>query len=243
MVLPVYGMVSHRANMLSEFSGGTSTQKLTGHFRDAMNDPNVGTIVLDVDSPGGTIDGVPELAAEIFASRGKKRTIGVANTLSASASYWLTAMAEEVVASPSAMLGSIGVYTMHSDVSKMNENLGVKPTVISAGKYKAETHPYAPLSSEASEYLQEQVDFAYSMFVADVARGRSASKKEVTDGFGQGRVVPAAQAVKIGLADRVATLDQVLNKLGVGSQRKATNVALEQRRLETYGALPQEEEV
>jgi len=243
VVLPVYGMISHRANMLSEFSGGTSTQKLTWNFRDAMNDPNVGTVVFDVDSPGGTIDGVPELAAELFAARGKKKTIAVANTLSASAAYWLSAMADEIVVSPSAMVGSIGVYTMHEDISSLNEKMGVKSTVISAGKYKAETHPYAPLSAEAHEYLQDQVDAAYSMFVSDVAKARGTTKKEVTDGYGQGRVVSAQQAVKAGLADRVATLDQVLSTLGVSNSRKPINAAIEKRRLALYNVPPMEEVV
>lgn len=241
-VLPVYGIISHRVTMLSAFSGGTSTQKLTGHFRDALHDPNVGTIVFDVDSPGGTIDGVPEMAAEIFAARGQKKMVAVANTLTASAAYWLASQADEIVVSPSAMIGSIGVYTMHEDVSVLNEKMGVKPTLIKAGKYKAETSPDYPLSVEALEYLQEQVDHAYAMFVGDVARGRGATKKEVMDGYGQGRVVSAEQAVKIGLADRVATLDQVLNKLGVSQQRRTINVAIEQRRLALYDAAPQQEE-
>lgn len=230
-VLPVYGIISHRVNMLTAFSGGTSTQKLTGQFRDALQDPNVGTVVLDLDSPGGTIDGVPEMAAELYAARGKKQVIAVANTLAASAAYWLASQADEIVVSPSAMVGSIGVYTIHEDISELNAKVGVRPTLIKAGKYKAETNPNEPLNPEALEHLQDQVEHAYRMFVKDVARGRGATTKEVTDGYGQGRAVSAEQAVSMGLADRVATLDQVLSKLGVTQQRSPSKLAIEQRRL------------
>jgi ClpP class serine protease len=88
-VIPVYGTISRRANMMSKFSGGTSIEQLTSSFRAAMSDPSVKAVVFNVDSPGGSVDGVPELAAEIFAAASQKKTIAVSDTMAASAAYWL----------------------------------------------------------------------------------------------------------------------------------------------------------
>lgn len=224
-VLPLYGIISHRANMTESISGpgGTSTAIFGEQFRQAMSDPNVKAIVLDVDSPGGSIDGVPELAEEILGARGVKPVTAVANTLMASAAYWIAASASEIVASPSAMVGSIGVYSAHTDVSKAAEQEGVKVTLISAGKYKTEGNPYEPLGDDARASMQAMVNEYYGMFVRAVAKGRNAKTEDVCGGYGEGRVVSAASAVRAGLVDRVGTLADVLAKHGGGarSQREA----------------------
>jgi signal peptide peptidase SppA len=216
-VLPLYGIISHRVNLMNEISGpgGTSTEKFTQAFRAALNDPNVSAIVMDVDSPGGSVDGVPELADEIYSSRGKKPMTAVANTLTASAAYWIASQCDELVASPSAAIGSIGVYCAHGDYSKALDAEGVKVTLISAGKYKTEGNPYEPLPQDAYDALKASVDEYYGMFTRAVAKGRGAKADDVRNGYGEGRVVSAQQAVKLGMADRVATLDQVLAKYGV----------------------------
>jgi signal peptide peptidase SppA len=216
-VLPLFGLISHRASMMGDISGprGTSTDKFTAAFRQAVNDPNCKAIVIDVDSPGGTVEGVPELADEIYRARGKKPITAVADCLMASAAYWISAAASELVCSPSSMVGSIGVYSAHEDDSQMLEAEGVKITLISAGKYKTEGNPYEPLGDEAQSAMQSMVDEFYGMFVKSVAKGRAVKVEDVRAGFGEGRVVTAQQAVKLGMADRIATLDQVLSKYGV----------------------------
>lgn len=214
-VLPIIGTISHRTTMISAYSGGLSTDKFAAQFRAAVNDPNVKAIVFDVDSPGGTVDGVTELAAEIFKARGSKPIIAVANTLAASAAYWLACQADEVVVSPSAKVGSIGVFMVHTDASQAYEKAGVKHTLIKFGANKAQANDFTPLSDEAAADLQAMVDDTGAQFVADVARGRGVKGSEVTARFGQGRVFGAKEAVKLGMADRVATIEQVLAKYGV----------------------------
>jgi signal peptide peptidase SppA len=204
---------------------------LSKAFRTAVNTPDVGTIVFDIDSPGGSTSGIAEVAEEIFKARGQKKMIAVSNTLMASAAYWIGSAADEIVVSPSSATGSIGVYTVHVDFSKQNEMLGVNPTYITAGKYKAETNEDQPLSSEAEAYLQSIVDDYYSLFAGAVAKHRSVNKSDVANGFGQGRVVTAKKAVELGMADRVATLSQVLEKLGVGLQTNGRNLAVERKRI------------
>lgn len=211
-VLPLYGTIAHRADMLTESSGGTSTQRFGQLLRQALADNQVGAVVIDVDSPGGAVDGVPELAAEILRARTVKPVVAVANTLAASAGYWLASAASELFVSPSGEVGSIGVWAAHQDLSAFYEREGVKTTLIRAGRFKAETNPYEPLSDEARAYLQTRVDEFYEMFVGAVASQRGVSREQVRDGFGEGRVVGAQKAVSAHMADRVGTLDDAIDR-------------------------------
>lgn len=213
-VIPVYGTITQRANLLSDFSGGTTTQLLGSSIAEAMGNDGIKAVVFDFDSPGGSTDGVTELAAKIRSFRGQKPMISVANSLMASAAYWLASQTDEVVASPSSMVGSIGVYGVHMDESKALEQAGVTPTVIKAGKYKAEGLPVSPLSEEAVAALQAQVEEFYTMFVNDVAAGRGVAPSAVRNGYGEGRVLTAAAAKAAGLVDRIATLEDTINRLG-----------------------------
>jgi signal peptide peptidase SppA len=218
-VIPLLGTISHRANMMASFSGGTSVDKFSSSLRQAVDDPNIKAIVIDVDSPGGAVDGVPELADQLYSMRGKKPITAFANTLMASAAYWIAAAADEIVASPSAKVGSIGVFATHIDQSQAIENEGVKVTLISAGKYKTEGNPYEPLSTEAKDNLQGMIDEMYGSFVKSVAKGRNITPSAVRDGYGQGRVLIAGSALKSGMVDRVETMDQLLARHGVTSSR------------------------
>jgi signal peptide peptidase SppA len=236
-VIPVYGTISRRMNMMSRMSGGTSIEQLTASFRQAMSDPSVKAIVLNVDSPGGSVDGVPELGAEILAARAQKKTIAVSDTMAASAAYWLASACDELVVTPSGSVGSIGVFAVHEDYSKALETEGVSVTLVSAGKYKTEGNPYQALSSEAKDALQSDVDKFYGMFVKAVAQGRRTIQETVKNGYGEGRMVMAQDAVKEGMADRVATLDQVLSDLGVGSgsaKIAASSISRRERELSLY---------
>jgi signal peptide peptidase SppA len=171
-VIPIFGVISKRTGMLSEYSGGTSVEKLQADIRAALNDPSVAQIVFDVDSPGGSVEGVFELSEWIYSQRGVKPMKAVANDLMASAAYAIASAANEVVVTPSSLAGSIGVFAMHVDVSGMQRMAGIKTTLVKFGKYKAETDSSQPLSDEAREHLQERVDYYGEMFIAAVARNR-----------------------------------------------------------------------
>lgn len=216
-VLPLYGLIMHRASMMGDISGpqGTSTDQFTQQLRQAVSDPGVQAIVIDVDSPGGSVEGVEELAQEIYNARKQKKITAVSNCLCASAAYYLAAQASELVASPSSLTGSVGVYCTHADMSKADEMSGAKFTMISYGAHKTEGNEYEPLSDDARAHMQDMVDTYGLMFEKAVARGRGVALADVQKKFGQGRVFPAQQAVKLGMADRVGTLDDVLGKHGV----------------------------
>jgi HK97 family phage major capsid protein len=214
-VLPLYGTISQRMSMLGAMSGGTSTESFGQAFDAAVSDPEVSAIVIDCDSPGGTVTGVPELAAKIHAARGTKPIVAQVNGLCASAAYWICSQADEVVGSVSSEAGSIGVFMVHTDISEAAEKAGVKHTIIKAGDHKAEGNPYEPLSEESREYLEGEVADIYGMFLADVAKGRGVSVSDVRENFGKGRTMRAKQAKRAGMLDRVATLDQTLARFGV----------------------------
>jgi capsid assembly protease len=222
-VIPMTGIISHRMSMMSEISGGGggSIQNLTAQFRQALGDTNCKAIVFDVDSPGGSVEGVLELAQEIYDARKQKPITAVCNAMACSAAYWLASAAGELVCTPSGQCGSIGVYMMLQDESEALKNEGVKITLIKAGKYKAEGHPSQPLTDEAQTFLQGQVDSVYSMFVKAVAQQRGVSQGSVREGMGQGRSLLATDAVKANLADRTGTLDDVLAKYGVKNRAAA----------------------
>mgnify|MGYP001598339062 CR=1 FL=1 len=234
-IIPVYGVLAQRMNMMTQVSGGTSTELLGKMFREAIREPSITAIILDVDSPGGSVFGVDELASEIYANRNVKPILAVANSLAASAAYWIASQADEFVITPGGLVGSIGVLTAHEDISKAQEIAGVKTTVVSAGKFKAEGEPFQPLSETAREALQSMVDDYYGVFLQVVARGRKRSLASVKSGFGQGRLVNAEDAKAEGMVDSIATLDQTIARLmGHGSHGQVGAVSdadMRQRRL------------
>lgn len=212
-VLPIYGVIAPKMNLFLEFSGGTSIEQLTQNFREALADPQVKAIVFDVDSPGGSVFGVEELASEISAARGQKPIVAQVSPMAASAAYYLASQADEIAVTPTGEVGSIGVYAQHSDVSEMEKLKGVKTTLISAGRFKTEGNPHEPLTQDARDYMQSRVDEYYGMFVRAVARGRGVNPAQVMTGMGEGRMVGAQQALKLKMADRVATLEQTVDRL------------------------------
>lgn len=221
-VLPLYGVVTQRGNMIDEISGSgtTSTQKFSTALRAAINDESIAQILIDIDSPGGSVYGVAELADEIISARSQKPVIAIANSLAASAAYWIGCCASEFYISPGGEVGSIGVWQAHFDYSQAYASEGVTPTLISAGKYKVEANPYAPLDAEAQAFMQSRVDDYYLAFTKAVAKGRRVPVAQVRNGMGQGRVLGAEAAMVLGMVDGVATFDELVQKL-----LKATKVS------------------
>lgn len=212
-VLPLYGTIMQRGGMLEMCGGGTSTQSFTAKFREAMADDTIGQILIDIDSPGGSVYGVGELAAEITAARGQKPVVAVANSLAASAAYWVGCAASEFFVTPGGEVGSIGVWQAHEDWSAAMLEAGVKTTVVSAGKFKTEGNPYEPLGADAQEFMQSRVLDYYGAFTKAVAKGRSVSIDQVRNGMGQGRVLGADAAVAEKMADDIMTFDDVVKRM------------------------------
>jgi signal peptide peptidase SppA len=214
-VLPLYGIVTQRGNMLDDVSGpGTaSTQQFSNLLRAALQDETVSQILIDIDSPGGSVYGVAELADEIVSARAQKPVVAIANSLAASAAYWIGCSASEFYVTPGGEVGSIGVWQAHQDYSKAMDEAGVKTTLISAGKFKVEGNPYAPLDEEAQGFMQSRVDDYYAAFTKAVAKGRGVPISQVRDGMGQGRVLGADAALASSMVDGIATFEDVVKKM------------------------------
>lgn len=217
-IIPVRGVIAHRMGSMDDTSGGTSCERI-GSMVDRCATENISTIVYDFDTPGGTVPGVMELAAKMWALRGVKKQVGVINGMACSAGYWLASQCDEIVSIPSGSAGSIGVFTVLQDLSAALEKEGIKIDVIRAGKFKAEGNPFEPLSEEGRAFIQARVDEAYGYFVKDVARGRGVTPAAVRGGFGEGRALTSKDAKAAGLIDRIGTMDETIARLtGRGSR-------------------------
>ena len=213
-IIPVYGVLAPRMNLMSDMSGGTTFEQLTAQLRAAMADKTVKTIVLDVNSPGGSVAGSPEFAAEVMKARTKKPIVAQAQYTMGSAAYQLSAAATEIVAAPSARVGSIGVFSLHNDLSAALEKLGVKRTYISAGEGKVDGNETGPPSEEYLARTTASVKAAYATFVSSVVKGRGkgmTADRVKTDW--KAHVYDAPEALSIGMIDRVATLDDTIARI------------------------------
>jgi signal peptide peptidase SppA len=224
-LIPVYGVITPKSDLMTEMSGGTSVERIAQTFAAAIADEGIQGIVFDIDSPGGSTDGIPELAAQIRAARGTKPILAQANYRAASAAYWIGAQADEFFTAPSADVGSVGVFAAHNDVSAALEKDGVNVTLISAGKYKVEGNPFEPLSDEAKAAIQERVDEMYSMFVTDLAKGRGVGVDTVRSNFGQGRMLSAKKALDAGMVDGIDTIENTIRRAGRKRSQPASQAA------------------
>lgn len=207
-VISIRGTIGqHRS---TDYWSDTHTEAIAGQIGNMVANPSIGAIVLDIDSPGGIVYGTPELAETIRGARGVKPIYGLANGSAASAAYWIGASVDKLFVIPSGEVGSIGVWSAHTDMSGALEQQGVDITLISAGKYKVEGHPFAPLDDEARADMQAGVDRYFGMFLADVARGRGEKAIVVKEAYGQGRMLGAEAAKAVGMVDGIATLPELL---------------------------------
>ena len=219
-VLPLSGVLTPNG---WQDGGDTSTNDFGAALAEALNDETIGAVLIDINSPGGSVYGCQELADMVFAARKVKPVIGLANSLAASAAYWIGSQCSELYCSPSGEVGSIGVYTQHADISALYARMGINITTISAGKYKTEGSPTAPLTDEAKAAIQESIDGYYASFTASVARGRATAVADVRSGMGQGRCLSAKAAVSAGMLDGVATRAEVLT--GMVKKMRAAQAA------------------
>jgi capsid assembly protease len=237
-VITVFGVLSRRANMFTDFSGGTSIEQLSAKFDLAMNDPSISTIVLLFDSPGGSVEGLSEFSAKVYAARKQKQIVGMIDTFAASAAYYIACACSDLIITPSGMAGSIGTLWVHEDESVMNETAGLKYTFVQAGQYKTEMTSLAPLSEDAKNYAQYQVDYYYKEFVDAVAKFRNTTVNNVTKNYGQGRMLTSKDALEVGMVDRIETFENVIRELtakAMSRQKRVSGYAERKGRLSQLG--------
>lgn len=217
-VISVHGLATYNFEMQPyAYSNVVLRQKVT----ELAQNKRISAIILDIGSPGGAVTGTPEAADAVFAARKSKKIVALVNPLAASAAYWLASQAHEVIATPSADVGSIGVFMMHVDISGALSAAGIKPTFIFAGPNKVEGNSFEPLAEKTKAHFQSEVNSTYRDFVRAVARGRGLDKSVVESKFGGGRTLMTRSAMSVGMIDAIATPDDAISKLFVGNSLKA----------------------
>jgi capsid assembly protease len=205
--IPVQGVL---VNNFGYAVGGmiTGYNYIRKAFERGMSDPDVRGIALAIDSPGGEVAGNFDLVDVMFEKRGSKPVRAFAAENAYSAAYSIASVADQIVVSRTGGVGSIGVVTMHADMSEALAKDGVKITFIHFGKHKVEGNSYEPLSADAKARIQMRIDALGELFVATVARNRGLSEKAVRDT--EALTYMAADAVSIGLADSIGQFDDAV---------------------------------
>ena len=228
-LIPLHGVLAQRMNLMTNMSGGTSTELFARDVQIAAADPTVKAIILLADTPGGTVAGTQTAAAAVRAVRGMKPIATMVQGLMASAGVWIGSATDlTVLDSGTAQVGSIGVVATHVDVSQREQAMGVKTTEIVAGRFKRAASQYGPLTETGQKVIQDQVDYLYSLFVTDVAANRGVSVERVLDDMADGRMFIGQQAIDAGLADQISSLDMLIAQLtatpGASSGRRSAPV-------------------
>jgi signal peptide peptidase SppA len=213
-VIEMSGVSGKKMNLFTEISGGISTQVAADQIRQAVDDQSVKSIILQIDSPGGTVSGTAECAEAIFESRGSKPIITIAEDTCASAAYWIGSAADYVfISSLTTELGSIGVVARHVNWKAAEDMAGRENTEITAGKYKRIASEFETLSDEGRESIQDAVDEIYTVFVETVAVHRGITADAVLSGMADGQVFQGQKAIDVGLADGVSTVRNMIATL------------------------------
>lgn len=234
-VLRLNGVMAPKANLLSEVSGGISTQKAAIQIESARLDGRVRGLVLAMDTPGGNVLGTPEFA-DVIAEFAKAKPLVVwSDGQLASAGYWAASAANAIyVSSNVVQVGSIGVVHNRS----YNPNSPVVEENITAGRYKRLVNSREPYSEEARAVVQADVDYVYSLFVDTVAGHRGVTSEQVLEHMADGRVFRGQQAIDAGLVDGVATLDDLIDQMAA----KPESFSYENRRKAVFASVGSESE-
>lgn len=209
-MVQISGVMTKRGSSLS---GAGSTVRTRQLIRQLANDPGVDSIIVLIDSPGGTVSGTSDLADAVAYAASRKRTVAYIEDLGASAAYWVASQATEIVAnSPTAKIGSIGVFNGVYDMSEAFAKEGVKPIVVKTGELKGVGFPGDTITEEQISHIQSLVDADFARFKAVIASGRKMTAEQV-DKVATGGVFDATQALSLGLIDRIEAFDSVVSKL------------------------------
>lgn len=201
-VLEIDGVIFRREAMSSWLFGGTTVDKIMGQLNHAINNEKIKGIILEINSPGGEVDGVPELADMIYKLRGQKPIVAYVSHIGASAAYWIASAADKMIIQEAASVGSIGVYAEYSTGG--DSDSGSVQIVSSISPRKV-----ADLNTEEGvAQIQNHIDTLGEIFVSKISLYRGVEKEKVLNEFGKGDVKIGFDAVKAGMADAVGNYDK-----------------------------------
>lgn len=197
-IIPVTGVLG-----LNDWFADTDYSVIQRSIQAALDNPAVREITLYVDSPGGSVLGLPETADAIYAANRKKPVNAVVTGIAASAAYWLASQAGTIRMHPSAEMGSIGVLDLSVDVTKALDSAGIKVTPIQSAPFKTERAAFVPLTDAAKAHAQKTVDYWHQQFVSAIRRGRG-DRVSADNHFGDGRMLMAHEALQQDMVDFVS---------------------------------------
>lgn len=194
------------------FDCGTSTEQVRAAVEAALQDASVRSILLEIDSPGGTVAGIQALAAFLRQACAVKPIYAFSDGVIASAAYWIAAACASVAVQETTVVGSIGVMSMHTDLSGQDAQAGIKRTYLHAGREKVLGNDAEPLTDKARASIQSLLDGTYAAFLGDVAAFRSLDLEKAGD-WADGKKFKAKAALSVGLVDEITTLDAFLERI------------------------------
>jgi signal peptide peptidase SppA len=197
--IPVAGPIGRGLGKFEKGAGAVDVADVTNELNEAEASEEVRAILLDMDTPGGMVNGTPELADRI--ARVEKPIYAFTNGLIASAGYWLAAATDGIFATKSADIGSIGVYIPWADVTEALKKEGVKVELFTSGKFKGMGYPGTSLTEEQRDLVMGRVADIAGMFYEHVRMNRP----DVQDEDMQGQTFKADKALERGLIDGVVS--------------------------------------
>lgn len=201
-VIPIHGLLTtRRGSINAACTELVSYEKLRTDINQALNDASIKEIVLDINSGGGSATGCKELADFIFQAREIKPITAIVNYCAFSAAYFIASACSKIIISETSGVGSIGVILEHMEMSKLEENAGVKFTTLYRGDYKNAGSIHEPLSDHALEFLNAQLDWMYKLFTESVAKYRGVDVQTIINT--QARCYFGNEAISTGLADEL----------------------------------------
>lgn len=219
-IIKIAGPLNNTDSWINEYRGMTGYPEIRTALVQVATDPEIQGVILDINSGGGSVSGVFDTAKLIQQVDKIKPVHAFSDGQVASAAYLLGVSARTLSIGRMTEAGSVGVLTVHQEISRLLKEAGVTPTVMRAGKYKAMGNPYEPLSEAAQAEIQGQLDYMYQVFVEHVADRRKVSYDVADKKLAQGRVFIGDRAQEIGLVDFVTTFDAVASKLQGGIDAK-----------------------
>ena len=190
-------------NNSSAFSRPSGASSIAKKIREAGRDENVQAIVLDINSPGGTVASVQNIYSEILKAKEKKKVVALFRDVAASGGFYIAMAADKIVAEPGTITGSVGVIMQTSNVEGLFDKIGVKVTPITSGKYKDMGSAFRPMSDAEKAILQDMVNDTYTQFFAAVKAGRPNVKPEDLAEYTDGRVFTGQRAYNLGFVDKL----------------------------------------
>jgi signal peptide peptidase SppA len=206
-IICIDGQMSKRGSSF----GGCSTVETRKAVRAAADDWMVRSIILHICSPGGTVSGTSDLADDVLAARGKKPVFAYIADMGCSAAYWVASQCERIYANTTAVVGSIGTYTVLEDDTGFSEQMGIKYRVVSTGEYKGLGADGAVTDKLVAD-VQREVDELNAPFLAAVTNGRAGKIADVP-AIADGRAHVGEQARQLGLIDEIASLDAAIEAI------------------------------